>query len=193
MSGNQSIFTDTTIPCWYVMRAYKCENRAEEALSSHSDLPYFIPKQYSIRTYHGVKMKKLVPAIPSLVFVYASHGEIVSFKKHHNFLQFVKRHSNKLGRSHTAASDYLIVPETQMNNFIKVASQLESNVSFYTPEEIDIKKGTRVRIHGGRFDGVEGTFMRVKGHRNRRLVILLEGIIAISIEVAPDLVEALER
>lgn len=42
-------------------------------------------------------------------------------------------------------------------------------------------------------DGVTGYFMRVKGRRNRRLVILLKGVVAITAEVQPDLVEVIEE
>ncbi|MCY6361851.1 hypothetical protein OXV74_28455 [Bacteroides thetaiotaomicron] len=51
-------------------------------------LEYFIPKHYAVRIYHGVKSTRLVPVIPSLVFVHASHSQITEFKKRYNFLQF---------------------------------------------------------------------------------------------------------
>ena len=79
-----------------------------------------------------------------------------------------------------------------MTNFIKVASHLEEKLTYFKPEEIDIKKGTRVKIHGGIFDGVEGIFMRTEGVRDRRLVVLLDGVMAVSAKVHPDLVEVLK-
>ena len=74
---------------WFVMRAYKNEKMAEDRLKDKEyGLEYFIPKHYAVRTYHGVKSKKLVPVIPSLLFVHASHSQITEFKKRYNFLQF---------------------------------------------------------------------------------------------------------
>ena len=57
--------------------------------------------------------------------------------------------------------------------------------------EINIEKGTKVRIHGGSFDGTEGVFVKIKGKRNRRVVVLIEGLAAIAInaEISPDLIE----
>ena len=52
-------------------------------------------------------------------------------------------------------------------------------------------KVPRVCIHGGKLDGVKGVFMRVKGKRNRRVVVMLEGIMGISAEVHPDLIEVI--
>ncbi len=175
---------DASRPQWYVMRAYKSEARAEELLAAESGLEFFIPKHYVIRIYHGNKHRKLVPVIPSLVFVHASREKILAFKNRNNFLQFVIWDRN-------TGNDYLIVPDTQMEDFIKVASNPDEGNLFFRPEEIDLRKGTRVRIHGGRFDGVTGTFMQVKGKRNRRLVVMLDGIMAVAAEVAPDLVEVL--
>ena len=78
-----------------------------------------------------------------------------------------------------------------MDSFIKVASQYDENISYYRPSEINLQKGTRVRIHGGKFDGVKGIFMQVRDKRNRRIVIMLEGVIAVTAEVDPDLVEVI--
>ncbi len=175
---------EATKVCWFVMRAYKCEKLAEEKLGGKDGLEYFIPKHYVIRAYHGVKSKKLVPVVPSLVFVHARHDQIVDFKKQHNFLQFAMW-EKRIGQ------EYIIVPDDQMNSFIKVASRYEKNVIYYKPDEIDLKKGTRVRIHGGELDGVEGIFVRVQGKRNRRVVVLLDGIMAAATEVHPDLIEAI--
>lgn len=55
---------------WYVMRAYKNENTAEDRLSNETyGLEYFIPKQKVLRTVKGKKVFFMVPVIHSLVFV----------------------------------------------------------------------------------------------------------------------------
>lgn len=67
---------------WYVMRAYKNENTAEDRLSNETyGLEYFIPKQKVLRTVKGKKVFFMVPVIHSLVFVHASHQKIVDFKQ----------------------------------------------------------------------------------------------------------------
>ena len=106
------------------------------------------------------------------------------FKKINNFLQFVMWNKS-------TGPEYVTIPDGQMENFIKIASQYEENITYYSPEEIDLKRGTRVLIHGGNFDGVTGTFIKVQGKRNRRVVVMLEGITAIAAEVQPHLIEVL--
>ena len=144
----------------------------------------FIPKYYAVRVYHGVKSKRLVPVIPNLVFVHASRIQITEFKKRYNFLQFVMWEKS-------TGLEYLVVPDDQMESFIRVSSQYEENISYYNPDELDLRKGRRVRIHGGKLNGVMGVFMQVQGKRNRRVVVLLEGVMAVAAEVHPDLIEVI--
>ena len=164
---------EVTTARWFVMRAYKSEKRAEEKLKGKDGLEYFIPKCYAVRVYHGVKSKRLVPIIPNLVF-----------KKRYNFLQFVMWEKS-------TGLEYLVVPDDQMESFIKVSSQYGENISYYNPDELDLRKGCRVRIHGGKLNGVTGVFMQVQGKRNRRVVVLLEGVMAVAAEVHPDLIEVI--
>ena len=156
---------EVTTARWFVMRAYKSEKRAEEKLKGKDGLEYFIPKCYA-------------------VFVHASRTQITDFKKRYNFLQFVMWEKS-------TGLEYLVVPDDQMESFIKVSSQYGENISYYNPDELDLRKGCRVRIHGGKLNGVTGVFMQVQGKRNRRVVVLLEGVMAVAAEVHPDLIEVI--
>lgn len=111
---------------WYVMRAYKNENTAEDRLSNETyGLEYFIPKQKVLRTVKGKKVFFMVPVIHSLVFVHASHQKIVDFKHNYYYdLQFVTWKSG-------GELVYLTVPDEDMTNFIKVCKQADEEVHFY--------------------------------------------------------------
>ena len=172
---------------WYAMRIYKNERQAEEQLSDTiNGLKHFIPKRYAMRTYHGKKCPKLVPVIPSLIFVNASYFQIVAFKQHrYNNLQFIQT-------SKEGTKRYLTVRDTDMESFIKVCEQYSEKTSFYKPEEINVDKGTKVRVHGGPFDNVEGIFVKVAGKRSKQLVVLLTGIMAVSTTVQPEYLEVIE-
>lgn len=98
------------------MRAYKNEKMAEDRLKDKEyGLEYFIPKHYAVKTYHGMKSTRLVPVIPSLVFVHASHSQITEFKKRYNFLQFAMWKKS-------TGMEYITVPDDQMDSFIQIAS-----------------------------------------------------------------------
>lgn len=117
---------------WYVMRAYKNENTAEDRLSNETyGLEYFIPKQKVLRTVKGKKVFFMVPVIHSLVFVHASHQKIVDFKHNYYYdLQFVTWKSG-------GELVYLTVPDEDMTNFIKVCKQADEEVHFYKISEIN--------------------------------------------------------
>ena len=67
-------------------------------------------------------------------------------------------------------------------------------ITYLRPEEVNIKKGTRVRVHGGVFDGTEGHFVKLQGKRSRRVVLLIEGITAVALtEISTDFIEVLDR
>ena len=169
---------------WYVMRAHKSEKMAEERLAA-GGLEFYIPKAYVVREFHGKKTKRLVPVIPDMIFVHASQRQLVDFKKANNFLQFVVWRK-------TTGPEYLAVPDRQMEDFIRVSSHPEADTLYLKPDEINIAQGVRVRILGGDLDGVTGVFMRVKGRRNRRLVVMLDGILAVSADIAPDLIQVID-
>lgn len=169
---------------WYVMRIYKREAQAEEALKSSYGLEHFIAKMYTVRTFHGKKTRILTPAIPSIIFVHSNRKGIREFKEHFSGLQYSFRRN-------VDGTEYpLTVPDGEMNAFITIARQYEEDVTYHNPDEIQLNKGTRVKVHGGPFDGLEGTLLKVKGKRSKRIVVKIDGIVAISsAEVSPDLIE----
>ena len=170
---------------WFVMLAYKQEGIAEKVLSGEGGLEHYIAKHYIVQEIHGHKKRRLVPCIPSILFVHASQAQIVAFKCKYNFLKFVTWRKS-------TGSEYLIVPDAQMEDFIRVSSSLEKSIRYHKPEELDIAKGTRVRVLGGLFDGVEGIFMKVHGRRSKQVVVIVADIMAVSVEVEPDFIEVLD-
>ena len=168
---------------WYVMRAYKNEKKAEELLSGNNGLKYFIPKRQILRTRNGRKIICTEPVIHSLVFVFASQKQIVNFKRYIcNDLQFVswKRYDS---------TSYLTIPAKQMDDFIRMCTQKEQEVTFYTPDEIPLEKGQKVRVHGGVFDKMEGILVKTYKKRNKQLAVIIPDILAASANVDPEYLE----
>lgn len=193
--------TATQEPKWYVMRAYKKELIVERQLMAHNAgdndcdnhaterLPYFIAKCRAPRVRHGRKRLELVPAIPGIIFVHASRESINRFKKSCPDLQYVIWKCAE-------GNHYLTVPETEMAAYIKIATHHDEDIRYLNPSLIDethLKKGVRVRIHGGVFDTVEGHLLRIKGKREKRVVVVLSGISAVSTAtISPDFIEVLD-
>ena len=173
-------------PKWFVMNAYKSEKKAEDMLCGEDGLEYFIPKRYVARKYQGKMKRVLVPVIPNLVFVHALYEDLENFKRKCPFLRYVTCRIDGTSR-------ILKVPDYLMENFIKAAGHYEEDLTYYSPDEIQLEKGTRVRVIGGVFNGVEGTLMKVKGKRSKRVVISVDGVVALSVaEIEPELIQVLD-
>lgn len=170
---------------WFVMNAYKAEQRAEDNLRMARDIEYFIPKQYVLRTYHGRKERKLVPLIPNLVFIRARYSRIEEFKRVNTYLRYCTRKIEGMNR-------IMKVPDKEMADFIRVSKEREEEIRYIRPGEEEIPAGVRVRVHGGSLDGVEGTVVKLKGFRSKRLVLQIQDLLAVSIQVEPDMLEVLK-
>ena len=172
---------------WFAMSApYRRELIAKEYLDKKG-VKCFVPmKEALVERRNGVKRRQMVPAIHNLIFVHTSKERIKTLKQGVNFLQYHTCPKN-------GKNAPIIVPDAQMQQFITVTCTKNESITYLRPEEVDIKKGTKVRVHGGAFDGAEGYFVKVQGKRSRRVVMLIEGIAAVALtEISTDFIEVIE-
>ena len=125
------------------------------------------------------------PVVANLVFVYASWDEIIELKRHIDYLQFQTQVIERKRR-------VMVVPDAEMEQFIRVSEQWEADICYYRPEELAMQGGERVRVIGGSFNGVEGRLVKITGKRQKRVVLQVEGVIAVAITVEnPEYLEIL--
>ena len=146
-------------------------------------LEAFVPLTYKVRSQRGQKHRILVPAISRLLFVKGTLDEVKDYIQHAHYVVFIRKStfSNK--------EDYLTVPNKAMEDFIAVTENHEEHVMYFRPEEISLQAGDKIRIKGGLYDGREGIIMRIKGKRNRHLVVQIPGILIAAVELSPEMVE----
>lgn len=171
------------LKCWYAMsvpynRVLKVKNMLDE-----KHIECFVPMRYEVREVKGHKVRLYVPAISNLIFVHTTDEILKLFKQSTTLLQY-------LVYKRDGVAHKIIVPDAQMQQFIRVCNTNDEQLIYLRPDEINLSRGTRVRILGGTFNGVEGVFVKVKGKRNRRVVVLIDHVSAIAVsEVSPDLIE----
>ncbi len=172
---------------WYAMRVpYRNELKVQLKLQEKG-IETFIPKRKKIVKKRGKTSYELLPAVNNLIFVHSSLSVIKNLKQEILNLQYLV---NKSG----CESIKIVVRDNEMQSFIKAVENLEEEITYLSPEEINIEKGTRVRIIGGNFDGVEGIFVKVKGKRNKKVVVMLDKLLAVVIaEVDSDLIEIIKN
>ena len=149
------------------MRAtYRRELDAKKLLEEQS-IQAFVPMRYELRIKGKHKKREIVPVIHNLIFVYAYPSEIQSVKKTIPYLQY-------------------------MMDFRE--GTYDEQLMFFKPEELNLSKGTKVRVRGGDFEGQEGIFLKVKGARDKRVVIAIQGVIAVALAtISPDLIEVISE
>ena len=174
---------DKETEVWFAMRAtYRRELEAMHLLEK-ANLGCFIPMLYKISIRRGRKVRALVPVIRNLVFVHARPSEVQRFKSQITYLQYI---------TDTRSGRKIVIPDHDMQRFIAVAGTYNDHLLYFQPEELNLSKGTKVRITGGDFEGQEGVFLKVKGARDRRVVIAIQGIIAVAMAtIHPDLIEVI--
>ena len=173
-------------PVWWAMSApYQRELKAKAALDKLG-IENFVPMRYqAVRKRTGSMSRELLPAIHNLIFVRGSKPCVSQAKKDILWLQW-------LTRPEDGKNVPVTVPDKDMEQFIAVTNTYNEHLIYIQPDEIDLRKGTPVRILGGPFNGFEGTFIKVKGSRKKRVVVMLKGIVGVAMaEITPDLLEVL--
>ena len=182
-----TIMTTTTTPEWYAMSApYRNEMKAKDLLEREG-IESFVPMCYRIvESRMGVKSRKLTPAIHNLIFAHATRDRIREVKEGVSYLQYRVRPEK--GRNVP-----IVVPDEQMAHFMAACKAENENLRYLLPEEVNLERGCRIRIIGGVFDGIEGTFVKVKGIRNKRVVVSIDGLASVALsEISDGMIEPLD-
>lgn len=173
---------------WFAMSATFRRELKAKTLLENAGIECFVPMKYMpVTKRNGHKSKELVPAVHNLIFVHARQGDVQELKRSIAYLQW-------LTQPYEGRNIPIIVPDRDMEQFIKITGDSNGQLVYLHPDEVDLQKGTPIRILGGPFNGVEGTFIKIHGHRNRRVVVMLKGIIGVAMaEITPDLLEIIRK
>ncbi len=172
---------------WYVMRTLGrfCEAGIKQKLES-CGIRYYQVMKTVVKTVKGKKCFASEPVIPNLLFVFGEKEQILPHTTIGSNFQFV------YNRCSGKQADCLVVPTKAMDDFIRITRNEETKSQVFIPEEVLLSKGQKIRIIGGALNGVEGNFVKMKGSRSKKLVVVIEGLFGVSAEVEPDMIEILD-
>ena len=162
---------------WYVVRATlgRASSVAEEL--KNRNLQVYLPMR-RVRetvTVDGVTdyAYREVLLSRNLLFVRCTQTQmedLVNYSRIKGFTPYYNHfEQNRFGRDL-----YLIVPDRQMENFMRIVQTDNDNVIVRLGEELRLTRGKRVLVADGQFAGVEGIVMRIAGQR--RVVVQLQGL-----------------
>ena len=147
-----------------------------------------VPMKYEVKTVRRQEQRTMVPAITGLIFVRTTEEALKEYIRHKSRESIYMRKSTFSNKQ-----DYLTVPDYAMERFIEFTNIRQEKITYFKPEELNLKEGEKIRIKGGIYDGYEGTILRFKGKRNKHLVVQIPGVIIAAVELEPELVEPLNN
>jgi len=165
---------------WYALRVtYNRELKVKADLDTRG-IRCFVPMQYRREERNGQLVKRLVPSVHNLIFVYLEPSAMKDYKMSTELpIRYIMdREKHKP----------ITVPEHEMENFITVAGTYEEKLVYLNSDPGSFTRGDRVRVLGGMFEGAEGIFVRVKG--DRRVVVNIPGVVAVATTfIHPSMIE----
>lgn len=167
---------------WFAMSTARRPVLAVKEELESAGLTCYVAMHYQLEEKFGRKKKVLKPALNNMLFVHTRKSIIQAVKAEIKSLYYMVRPEE----GHNVP---IVIPDAEMEQFIRVTAKYNEDFVYISPEDADLKKGTRVRVLSGPFAGSEGLFVKVKGNRNRRLVVAVDTIAAVSVEVSPKDVE----
>ena len=168
---------------WWAMSATFNRSLQAKRLLDAMDEESFLPMRTEIKTVGRRKVRRMIPAVSNLIFIRSTELHIQEIKDGIEYLQFMCLRDN--GRRQR-----IIVPDKQMDDFMRLMAGSGEDTLIFALEGEGLEKGDKVRIHGGPFDGVEGTFVKVAGKRRKMVVVTIPTILSIAtLSFTPDMLE----
>jgi transcription antitermination factor NusG len=156
---------------WYVLRVtYNRSLKVKDYFDS-KEIKNFIPMHYVVDAKNNGK-RKLLPVIQNLIFVYAQRKLLDSIKQEPDLQRLIRYMMDK------TTLKPIIVPDKPMQDFMCISGAYDEPIIYLDTSELLLKKGDKVRITKGIWEGVEGEFVRIKG--DRRVVVSIRGVMAVA-------------
>ncbi len=162
--------------CWFVMKAMNNRATTAKALLDKKSITSFVPMKLGVKINNkGGKRVVMSPLLPSLIFVKAASSTIWELNRTCDFLfALYDRTASK-----SNWGELMVVPTQQMEEFIEFVEGNQDKIVDIDPSAVDLKKGERVKITSGAFEGKVATYVSVKGKRSRQIVVKIDGFTAV--------------
>lgn len=141
---------------WFALRVTYSRELKVKAWLDALRIESYVPMHFEERTYNGQSRKVWTPLIHNLLFIRLSAAELRTLKSATDLpIRYIMDR---------ASGSPAVIPERQMHDFMAVVATCDRHVEIVPPESVDLSRGDRVRVTGGPFAGIEGRYIRHKGH-----------------------------
>ena len=171
-------------PQWFALKVSRKEALATSTLEK-AGLRVYCPMAATDTTIQGKKVLVERPLIPNTLFVYAPFRQLNAVKNANPFITYCYK---KLDGKYKI----LQVPTREMERFIDSSTKMKNDITYFHPDEVELKQGDRVKIVGGLFDGYEGTLLKAKGRAKRMFLINFEMLGALGTHIEPQYIRVIK-
>lgn len=170
---------------WFVMRDLTRSNAKYPAYKriENMEVKVFTPMVWKLYNRQGTRLRKQVPYLHDLLFIFGTRKTVDSIVEQIPTLQYRYLRG--------AFCRPMTVRCVDMERFIR-AVELTNNPRYYTPAEITSDMiGRRVKIIGGPLDGYEGFLQKIRGSKTKHLLVELPSYLTVSVEVQSEFIQLL--
>lgn len=171
-------------PQWFALKTSRKEAKAIAVLEGEG-LRTFCPMVQTDMTTHGKKTIVARPLIPNTLFVFAPFRQLNTIRNAHTFITYAYKKTEGKYR-------ILQVPTREMERFIDSSTKMQDDITYFRPEEVELRQGDHVKIVGGLFDGYEGTLLKAKGRAKRMFLINFEMLGALGTHIEPQFIRVIK-
>ena len=155
---------------WYVARTRDKQELSVRHKIEALQVECYLPTRREVRQLKYRKKEVEVPLIRNMIFVHATKQAAIDLHNKYSLPIFYISDLSKPGM--------LVVPDKQMDDFIKVMDLAPDSVSF-DAEELQV--GQKVQVVKGELSGVEGDVATAS--HSTYVVIRIRGVFAASIKI----------
>lgn len=180
-------------PHWFPMRiAYDKDVMKIAHELQDKEIEYFLPTDEVVEPHTEGHVISQKPKIADLIFVHATKTKLTELKHDSSscrFLRFItfipradqRHHMTPMERS--AANLIVIVPDSEMQQFINAITLLHDEISLIPYSETFSHIGRKIRILQGPLAGTIGTLRRIKN--NKHIHIDCGGLLTVELGYVP--------
>jgi transcription antitermination factor NusG len=168
---------------WYALKVFYNKVLAVRSQLEADGIETYVAMHPVERVVRGKIVMEDKPLINSLLFLRCSAERLKLYKKAHN--------GELLYYQDFATGEPAPVDEREMRSFIILTSVDRGTRVQYLGDSVpDFRRGERVRVTGGLYEGAEGYIKKVRS--DRKLIVEIKGIAVVAVSyIAPELLEKL--
>ena len=168
---------------WYVLRvSYGRAEKANDLLAAKG-IETYIPFHTIYKEVNGKPKKQRVPMLPNFLFVHTTLSMLKTILKSITNKTLITFYYDHFATIEDGKNPPLIVPNEDMENFIKLTSIDNEHILLVDEVNGTYKQGDYVRIIDGPFKGIEGRVTKITGQK--RVIVELPGICSVATAYIP--------